>query len=84
MKALDLAHRRSGKAPWREVVRPAIEVARQGFPLSRTSGYYLGYTHEIIFGWHQPSHRVVHDRRRLGDQGRQHRASSRSWPRRSS
>ncbi len=32
-----------------------------GFPLSRTSGYYLGFTHEIIFGWHQPSHRVVHD-----------------------
>jgi gamma-glutamyltranspeptidase/glutathione hydrolase len=61
MKALDLAHQRSGKAPWREVVQPAIDVARQGFPLSRTSGYYLGYTHEIIFGWHQPSHRVVHD-----------------------
>ncbi|GAA1655472.1 hypothetical protein GCM10009744_54950 [Kribbella alba] len=61
MKALDLAHQRSGKAPWREVVRPAIEVAREGFPLSRTSGYYLGYTHEIIFGWHQPSHGVVHD-----------------------
>ena len=61
MKALDLAHQRSGKAPWSEVVQPAIEVARQGFPLSRTSGYYLGYTHEIIFGWHQPSHRVVHD-----------------------
>ncbi|TDO44875.1 gamma-glutamyltranspeptidase/glutathione hydrolase [Kribbella sp. VKM Ac-2527] len=61
MKALDLAHQRSGKAPWREVVQPAIDVARQGFPLSRTSGYYLGYTHEIIFGWHRPSHRVVHD-----------------------
>ena len=61
MKALDLAHQRSGKAPWREVVQPAIEVARNGFPLSRTSGYYLGYTHEIIFGWHQPSHGVVHD-----------------------
>ncbi len=61
LKALDLAHQRSGKAPWREVVQPAIEVARDGFPLSRTSGYYLGFTHEIIFGWHQPSHRVVHD-----------------------
>jgi gamma-glutamyltranspeptidase / glutathione hydrolase len=61
MKALDLAHQRSGKAPWREVVQPAIDVARQGFPLSRTSGYYLGYTHEIIFGWHRPSHSVVHD-----------------------
>ena len=61
MKALDLAHQRSGKAPWREVVQPAIDVARNGFPLSRTSGYYLHYTHEIIFGWHQPSHQVVHD-----------------------
>jgi len=61
MKALDLAHQRSGKAPWSEVVQPAIDVARQGFPLSRTSGYYLGYTHEIVFGWHQPSHSVVHD-----------------------
>jgi gamma-glutamyltranspeptidase/glutathione hydrolase len=61
MKALDLAHRRSGKAPWREVVQPAIDVARNGFLLSRTSAYYLGYTHEIIFGWHPPSHGVVHD-----------------------
>ncbi|WP_432940485.1 gamma-glutamyltransferase [Kribbella sp. CA-253562] len=60
LKALDLAHRRSGQAPWREVVKPAIEVARQGFTLSRTSGYYLGYTHDIIFGWHPPSHGVVH------------------------
>jgi len=41
MKALDLAHRRSGKAPWHEVVQPAIDIARNGFPLSRTSGYYL-------------------------------------------
>jgi gamma-glutamyltranspeptidase/glutathione hydrolase len=61
MKALALAHQRSGKAPWHEVVQPAIEVARGGFELSRTSGYYLGFTHEIIFGWHEPSHGVVHD-----------------------
>lgn len=61
LKALDLAHRRSGRAPWREVVRPAIEVARQGFGLSRTSAYYLGFTHDIIFGWHEPSRAVVRD-----------------------
>jgi gamma-glutamyltranspeptidase/glutathione hydrolase len=61
LKALDLANRRSGEAPWREVVRPAIEIAREGFPLSPTSGYYLGYTHEIIFGWQEPSRSVVHD-----------------------
>src|SRR5215207_3302905 len=61
LKALDLAHRRSGRAPWREVVRPAIEVARQGFELSPTSAYYLGYTHDIIFGWQELSRSVVHD-----------------------
>lgn len=61
LKALDLAHERYGRAPWHEVVQPAIEVARSGFPLSRTSAYYLGYTHEIIFGWHAPSRAVVLD-----------------------
>lgn len=61
LKALDAAHRRYGQAPWHEVVQPAIDVARAGFPLSRTSAYYLGYTHDIIFGWHPPSRAVVHD-----------------------
>jgi len=61
LKALDLAHQRYGRAPWREVVLPAVEIARDGFPLSPTSGYYLAYTHEIIFGWHAPSRAVVHD-----------------------
>ena len=61
LKALDLAHQRSGEAPWSEVVRPAIEVARKGFPLSPTSGYYLAFAHDVIFGWHEPSRAVVHD-----------------------
>ena len=60
LKALDVAHRRYGKAPWREVVRPAVEVARAGFPLGPTSAYYLTYTHEIIFGWQPESRAVVH------------------------
>lgn len=61
MKALDLVHREFGRAPWREVVRPAVEIARSGFPLGPTSAYYLSYTHDLIFGWHPPSRAVVHD-----------------------
>lgn len=62
LKALDLAHQRYGRAPWHEVVRPAVEIAHSGFPLGPTSAYYLGYTHEVIFGWHEPSRTVVHDK----------------------
>ncbi len=60
LKALDEAHRRYGRAPWREVVRPAVDVARGGFPLGPTSAYYLTYTHEIIFGWHPGSKAALH------------------------
>lgn len=61
IRALDTAHRVYGRAPWREVVRPAVDVARGGFPLGPTSAYYLSYTHEIIFGWQDVSKAVVHD-----------------------
>lgn len=61
MKALDVAHQRYGRAPWREVVQPAVDVARGGFPLGPTSAYYLRYTHDIIFGWQDDSRAAVHD-----------------------
>jgi gamma-glutamyltranspeptidase/glutathione hydrolase len=32
---LHLAHQKLGKLPWREVVEPAVALARKGFPLSR-------------------------------------------------
>jgi gamma-glutamyltranspeptidase / glutathione hydrolase len=61
LKALDVAHQRYGRAPWHEVLRPAVDVARGGFPLGPTSAYYLRYTHEIIFGWQDDSRLAVHD-----------------------
>ncbi|MGA8851247.1 MAG: gamma-glutamyltransferase, partial [Aeromicrobium sp.] len=49
--AFEEAHRRWGKIPWRELVEPAIDVARRGFRLSSASRYYLEYSHADIFGW---------------------------------
>ena len=35
VRGLELAHRRFGRLPWRDVVRPAADLATRGFPLSR-------------------------------------------------
>lgn len=59
--AFEEAHRRDGLLPWREVVAPAIDVARGGFRLSAASRYYLEYVHDSIFGWDDASHAAVHD-----------------------
>ncbi len=54
------AHRRWGSIPWRELVAPAIEVARGGFQLGSASRFYLEYVHDDIFGWDEQSRSVVH------------------------
>ncbi len=59
--ALELAVERYGAIPWRDVVAPAIEVAKRGFPLSPAAHTYLEYTHEAVFGWHPASREVLHD-----------------------
>lgn len=59
--AFEEAHRRWGSLPWREIVAPAIDVARQGFRLSSASRYYLEYVHQDIFGWDDESREAVHD-----------------------
>lgn len=55
------AHARWGRLPWRELVAPAIDVARRGFRLSSASRFYLEYVHESIFGWDDASRAAVHD-----------------------
>lgn len=59
--ALEEAHRRDGRLPWREVVAPAVDVARGGFRLGAASRYYLEYVHDSIFGWDEASRAAVHD-----------------------
>jgi len=49
-----------GSLAWPAVMRPAIEVARLGFPLSATSAAYLNYSHEPIFDLAADSHRALH------------------------
>ncbi len=60
-------HDRAGRAPWREVLAPAVEIARDGFPLGTASDYYLDFIHDDLYGWHEPSHAALHhaDGRRL-------------------
>jgi gamma-glutamyltranspeptidase/glutathione hydrolase len=58
--AFEETHRRWGSVSWREVVAPAIDVARGGFRLSSASRYYLEYVHEDVFGWDERSHAIVH------------------------
>ncbi|MCD9198867.1 gamma-glutamyltransferase [Aeromicrobium wangtongii] len=59
--AFEEAHRRWGSVPWREIVQPAIDIARRGFRLSTASRYYLGHAHLEVFGWDEQSHAAIHD-----------------------
>lgn len=53
-------HRRAGRASWADVLAPAVEIAREGFPLGSASDYYLDYIHDDLYGWHEPSHAALH------------------------
>ena len=50
-----------GVVPWREVLAPAVALARAGLPLSEASHFYLGYSHDLVFGWHPTSYASLHD-----------------------
>ena len=52
---------RHGVLPWAELVQPAIEHARRGFPLPAAAQEYLTYAHESIFGWNPDSRAALHD-----------------------
>jgi len=60
LAAFGEVHRRDGSLPWRELVAPAIAVARGGFRLSAASRYYLDYVGDDLFGWDEASRAAVH------------------------
>lgn len=49
LAALELAWQRHGRLPWPEVVAPALELARSGFPLGRTTAIWLGIAGPLLF-----------------------------------
>ncbi len=57
---LDLAAKKYGNLPWSEIVVPAQQQVARGFPLSQVAAEYFSYTHQVIFGWHRDSYRVIH------------------------
>lgn len=57
---LGLAAEKYGNLPWSEIVAPAQQQIKDGFPLSGVAAEYFSYTHEAIFGWHPDSYRAIH------------------------
>jgi len=49
LAAFELAHRDHARLPWKEVVAPAAQRSRAGFPLSASASRYLGFAREAIF-----------------------------------
>ncbi len=60
LAGLHLAWERYGAIPWAELFVPAIAAVEQGFPLSSAAAEYLGHSHQLVFGWDQPSYDVMH------------------------
>jgi gamma-glutamyltranspeptidase/glutathione hydrolase len=57
---LGMASERYGALPWSEVIRPAVEVCRRGFPYSKVSASYLAYAHEAIYDRDPEGYAALH------------------------
>ncbi len=57
----DLAHRSYGAAPWATLFEPSIGLANDGFAVSSASAHYLGYSHDLVYGWDEETY-VTHHR----------------------
>ena len=60
LAGLAMASRLYGNLPWAEIVIPAQEIVKRGFPLSAVAAEYFYYSHRLIFGWHPHSYQVIH------------------------
>lgn len=58
--ALSRASELYGRIPWRVLLEPSIELARNGFPLTAPSRHYLEYSAEPVFGWHPESRKPLY------------------------
>jgi gamma-glutamyltranspeptidase/glutathione hydrolase len=50
----------AGRAPWAELLAPSVDLARHGFKVSSASGYYLGYSHDAVYGWDEEASTTYH------------------------
>jgi gamma-glutamyltranspeptidase/glutathione hydrolase len=55
LAALETAWRRHGTLPWAEIVAPAVELARTGWPVAMGTASWLDLTGEPVFGWQAAS-----------------------------
>ncbi len=56
----DAASGMFGAVPWAELLAPSVDLARRGFEVSSASGYYLGYAHDVVYGWDTEAWRMHH------------------------
>ena len=61
LAAFDQCASHFGSVPWRTLFAPSIDAARDGFPLSGASNYYLQYSGECIFGRSDDGYNALHD-----------------------
>lgn len=61
LAGLDLAASRHGRLPWRVLLEPARERAREGFPMPASSHGFLRHAHEAIYGRDPRSRAALHD-----------------------
>ena len=55
-----MASEMEGVAPWEELLAPSVDLARHGFKVSSASGYYLGYSHDAVYGWDDEASTTYH------------------------
>jgi gamma-glutamyltranspeptidase / glutathione hydrolase len=56
----DVASRLHGAVPWAELFVPSVALSRDGFAVSEASAYYLGYAHDVVYGWDPAASRIHH------------------------
>lgn len=56
----EAASEQFGLLPWSDLLAPAIAALRRGFPATSASAYYLGYAHDVIYGWNSETRPMYH------------------------